>query len=345
MAANKKISDFTAGTIHLTNDYFISAKSGANYKYTLTQLLTPIKDGSFTLTAVDIDGGAINGTTIGAASASTGAFTILSASSLTLNTDLAITEGGTGASSAVDARTNLGLVIGTNIQAHDTALDDISGLAVTDGNIIVGNGTNWVAESGATARTSLGLSIGSDVQAYHANLAAISGGTWTGATSITTLGTIGTGTWQGTAIADAYIASTFLKNVVEDTTPQLGGALDTNGNNIDISASNIVTDTTTGTKIGTSTSQKIGFFNQTPATQPGAPTTEVSAGAFDASVPIAAIGTPDYVLQDTPADPLTTASYGFASADEFRSFVQIVYNIWQRQIDIAGRLQTLGLTA
>jgi hypothetical protein len=41
-------------------------------------------------------------------------------------------------------------------QPADAALDDISGLAVTDGNIIVGDGTNWVAESGATARTSLG---------------------------------------------------------------------------------------------------------------------------------------------------------------------------------------------
>jgi hypothetical protein len=36
-------------------------------------------------------------------------------------------------------------------------LADIAGLAVTDGNIIVGDGSNWVAESGATARTSLGL--------------------------------------------------------------------------------------------------------------------------------------------------------------------------------------------
>lgn len=31
--------------------------------------------------------------------------------------------------------------------------------------------------------------------------------TWTGSTHITTLGTIGTGTWQGTAIADLYISS------------------------------------------------------------------------------------------------------------------------------------------
>lgn len=35
-------------------------------------------------------------------------------------------------------------------------VEDIARLAVTDGNIIVGNGTTWVAESGATARTSLG---------------------------------------------------------------------------------------------------------------------------------------------------------------------------------------------
>jgi len=56
--------------------------------------------------------------------------------------------------------------------------------------------------------------------------------TWTGATSITTLGTIGTGTWQGTPIADTYLASTFLKNIVEDLTPELGANLDAKGNTI-----------------------------------------------------------------------------------------------------------------
>jgi hypothetical protein len=51
----------------------------------------------------------------------------------------------------------LSLVIGTNVQAWDAQLDDIAALAVTDGNIIVGDGANWVAESGDTARISLGL--------------------------------------------------------------------------------------------------------------------------------------------------------------------------------------------
>lgn len=47
--------------------------------------------------------------------------------------------------------------VGSTIQAHDADLDTISGLAKTDGNVIVGDGTNWVAEDPATVRTSLGL--------------------------------------------------------------------------------------------------------------------------------------------------------------------------------------------
>ena len=116
---------------------------------------------------------------------------------------LPVANGGTASSTASGARTSLGLVIGTDVQAYDAGLNDISGLSVTDGNIIVGNGTNWVAESGATARTSLGvpstaeaalvannlsdlasassartnlgLAIGTDVQAYDAGLNDISG--------------------------------------------------------------------------------------------------------------------------------------------------------------------------
>jgi hypothetical protein len=76
---------------------------------------------------------------------------------------LPVANGGTGATTAAGARTNLGLAIGTDVQAYDAQLADIAGLTPTDGNIIVGDGTNFVLESGATARTSLGLGTGDAV--------------------------------------------------------------------------------------------------------------------------------------------------------------------------------------
>ena len=70
---------------------------------------------------------------------------------------LAIADGGTGATSALDARAGLGVSIGTDVQAYDAQLADIAGLTPSDGGFIVGDGSNFVVESAATARTSLGV--------------------------------------------------------------------------------------------------------------------------------------------------------------------------------------------
>ena len=132
---------------------------------------------------------------------------------------VAVANGGTGATDTGTARTNLGLAIGTHVQAYNAALAAIAvgtytgaSSITTLGTITTGTwtGTAIAVANGGTgaattllARSNLGLAIGSDVQAYHATLAAIAGGTYTGASSITTVGTITTGTWTGTAIAVA----------------------------------------------------------------------------------------------------------------------------------------------
>ena len=121
--------------------------------------------------------------------------------SVTLTNALAVAQGGTGATTADGALTNLGgtttgkavftaadaaagrtalgggavggnvfaaataaaaqqamdTEVGVDVQAYDADLTALGGLAKTDGNFIVGDGSTWVAESGATARTSLGL--------------------------------------------------------------------------------------------------------------------------------------------------------------------------------------------
>ena len=97
----------------------------------------------------------------------------LDASSITGT--LAVSDGGTGGTSASAARTNLGLAIGSDVQAYDAQLADVAGLSTTDGGFIVGNGSNFVVESGSTARASLGLTIGTNVQAYDAQLADVAG--------------------------------------------------------------------------------------------------------------------------------------------------------------------------
>lgn len=103
----------------------------------------------------------------------------ISSGTITGITDLAIADGGTGASTAANARTNLGLAIGTDVQAYDPQLTDVAGLTPGDGNFIVGDGTNFITESGATARTSLGLG---SIATQDANNVTITGGSISGVT-------------------------------------------------------------------------------------------------------------------------------------------------------------------
>jgi hypothetical protein len=89
------------------------------------------------------------------------------ASAATLTIPISVANGGTASTTAADARTALGLAIGTNVQAYDAQLADVAALAVTKGHLYVGDGTNIVS-----------LSVGTDGKVLTADAASSAGVKW-----------------------------------------------------------------------------------------------------------------------------------------------------------------------
>lgn len=113
-------------------------------------------------------------------------------------TDVAVADGGTGASTASGARTNLGLGIGTDVQAHSAALDAVSGVNTGDQTIsltgdVTGSGTSSFAATIAAHAVTL------------AKMAQVATARFLGRTTVST-GDVEalTGT-QATALLDAVV--------------------------------------------------------------------------------------------------------------------------------------------
>ena len=143
-----------------------------------TDLVTSVagRTGAITLTTADIGG-------LGTIATQAASNVSITGGSITGITDLAVADGGTGASTAGDARTNLGLVIGTdvlspsgsaaNLTSFPTFNQNTTGTAsnVTGTVAVLNGGTGATTTSGA--RTNLGLVIGTDVLAPNGSAASL----------------------------------------------------------------------------------------------------------------------------------------------------------------------------
>jgi hypothetical protein len=86
-----------------------------------------------------------------AVSALTTASATITGGTITGIADLAVADGGTGASTAADARTNLGVAIGSNVQAYDAGLQSIAALTTGADQTIYTTGADTYAVTSLTA--------------------------------------------------------------------------------------------------------------------------------------------------------------------------------------------------
>lgn len=98
-------------------------------------------------------------------------------------------------------------------------------------------------------------------------------------------------------------------------------------------ATDIILGTTTGTKIGTATSQKIGFYGVTPVIQQVELTDELTTITHTAPV------TPDYAIQDLTQ----TTPFGFVTKDEGNTVLSVIANLQARVNELETKLVAYGL--
>lgn len=190
--------------------------------------------------SVAITGGTISGiTSLTSTTSSLGSVTI-TGGTISGITDLAVADGGTGASTASDARTNLGLAIGSDIQAYDAGLQSISGLTTSANQTIYTTGSDSYAVTdltayarsllddadAATARTTLGLgTLATQSGTFSGTHSGTTSGTNTGDQTITLTGDVtgsGTGSFAATISNDAVTTAKIATGAV--TTDELGAA-------------------------------------------------------------------------------------------------------------------------
>ncbi len=375
---NKKISQLAAGTLaNLNDDSIMTSKGGVNYRYSLATIFTPLLTASLgtKFTGIDVDGGTIDGTTIGATVKSTGGFTTLTATgAFSLTGDVVqVTEGGTGADNAVTARSNLGL---GNMSTQANTAVNIDGGFIDDtpiGSVTPSTGvfTTLTASTSITltntvSRFSTDGNFTADSDSYLPTEKAVKtyvdGKT---GTNITTTGTIATGTWdadvinvnkggtgRATLTTNALLAGDgtsqvlFITGNPTEYLKNVGGvptyrALTISDDGSPVLGGNL---TTSGHDIFTGT-------GAAPGSTIG--TTSLNKLAFWGAVPViqptaltaqigslsaSVPGVSNYTIAD-----LVNPGFGFVDPEQAQSFVQCVINLQTRVSELEEKLSTIGI--
>lgn len=100
-------------------------------------------------------------------------------------------------------------------------------------------------------------------------------------------------------------------------------------------AKNVILGTTTGTKFGTATTQKLGFYNVAPVVQQAALTAQLTTITHTA--PAAA----DYAIA-TLVNSATGSVWGFTTADEGHTVLSVIANLQTRVSQLETRLKSYG---
>ena len=138
---NEVLSTLKIDNLHLDGNTIVTLDTNGDLN------LTPNGTGAVTIAKVDINGGAIDGTPIGGSSASTGAFTTLSASS-TANLGSSVTVSGGNIDGVIGANTPAAIT-GTVITANTNFAGNLTGNVTGTVDGVVG-GTTPAAVTGTT---------------------------------------------------------------------------------------------------------------------------------------------------------------------------------------------------
>ena len=143
-----------AGLLTALGDVSISAPSAGQVISWNGAAWVASSAGAGTVTSVAISGGTTGLTTSGGP--------ITTSGTITLAGTLALANGGTGATDAAGARTNLGLAIGTNVQAWDGDLDAIAALAGTSGLLRKTAADTWSLDTNSYLTGNQSISLSGD---------------------------------------------------------------------------------------------------------------------------------------------------------------------------------------